>query len=256
MVNVLVCVKRVPEATNEVVLTPDGMAVDGRYVGYTTSPHEECAVELATQIAATGGTSTVLTLGPAESVEQLRAALAVGVDSGVLIEADADSFGPADVARAIAEVVRSRGGDAAAAYDLVLVGNDAGDTGDFQVGVRLGYALDWPVVAGISTIEIGEGTASLVSDTLEGTLVYDVALPAVVTVLEGGVAPRYPSLVGRMKAKRAPVEIVTPSFEPVGSGRISLTVPPPPPNEVRILGEGPGAAAAVVATLHYLGVTR
>ena len=66
MANVLVCVKRVPDPTGEVVLTADGMGVDGRYAGYTTSAHEDCAVELAIRIAeASGGVATVLTLGRA-----------------------------------------------------------------------------------------------------------------------------------------------------------------------------------------------
>lgn len=256
MTNVLVCIKRVAEASSEVVLTADAMAVDGRNVGYTTSPNEESAVELATQIAdATGGTSTVLTLGSDESIEQLRSALAVGVADGILIDADSDAFGPSDVARAIADVVQAR--DAAGtSYDLVLLGNDAADTGDFQVGVRLSYLLDRPVAAGIATIEVADGRAICGGDTADGQGVYDVPLPAVVTVLEGGVSPRYPSLVGRMKAKKAPVETVTPGFAPRGSGRRGLTVPPPPPSEVMMLGEGPGAASAVVDVLRTLGVAR
>ena len=61
MTNVLVCVKRVPDSSGEVLLTADGQAVDGRYVGFTISNHEACAVELAVQIAgATGGEATVL----------------------------------------------------------------------------------------------------------------------------------------------------------------------------------------------------
>ena len=79
MVNVLVCVKRVPDTGGEIALTEDGMGVDDRALGHTVSPHEECAVELAVQVAnATGGTATVLTLGSADAVEQLRNALAVG----------------------------------------------------------------------------------------------------------------------------------------------------------------------------------
>ncbi len=254
MTNVLVCVKRVPDATGEVVLTPDGSRVDGRYGGYTTSAHEECAVEIASQLA-DGGTVTVLTLGGEDSVEQLRAALAVGATDGVRIDADADAFGPADVAAAIAEVVRARAA-AGTDYDLVLLGNDAADTGDFQVGIRLAYALDRPVVAGAQTVAIADGVATMEVDTADGTEVYEVALPAVATVLEGGVSPRYPSITGKIKAKKAPVETVTTSVQPRGNGRQSLRVPPPPPSQVEVLGEGPGAAARLVQVLAELGVGR
>ena len=79
MTDVLVCIKRVPDVSGEVLLTDDGLHVDARHVGYTVSPHELCAVELAVQVAAaTGGRSTVLTSASADSVEQLRVGVGVG----------------------------------------------------------------------------------------------------------------------------------------------------------------------------------
>lgn len=255
MANVLVCVKRVPGTSGEVLLTADGQGVDARYVGYMLSPHEECAVELATQVAGdTGGEATVLTLGSQDSIEQLRDALAVGCKAGILIEADASSFGPADVATAIADVVRAHAA-AGTTYDLILLGNDAADSGDFQVGVRLAYELERPVVVGMSTVRVDEGTAIAEGAGPGGaTETFELPLPAVVTVLEGGVEPRYPSIPGRMKAKKAPVETVTPSHIPAGSGRVRLTLPPPVPTNVVTLGEGAQAAPAVVETLLKLGV--
>jgi electron transfer flavoprotein beta subunit len=136
MTNVLVCVKRVPDSSGEVLLSADAQSVDARFVGFTVSPHESCAVELAVKIAEDGGAATVLTLGPDDAVEQLRAALGVGCTAAVLIEADLVGFGPADVAREIAAVVRDHEA-AGTTYDLILLGNDAADTGDFQVGIRL-----------------------------------------------------------------------------------------------------------------------
>ncbi len=254
MANVLVCIKRVPDSSSELVLTDDGQSVDARHVGYTVSPHEECAVELAVQIAAaTGGSATVLTLGPAEALEQLRDAIAVGCSAAVLIEADADRYGASDVADAIADLVQSHEAQGKP-YDLVLLGNDAADTGDFQVGVRLGYALDRPVVTGMSTVELSADTFVARGDGLDGTRVFEVAAPAVVTIMEGGVTPRYPSIPGRMRAKRTAVETVTPIRKPTGSGRVRLKLPPVQPSSVQILGEGPTAAPAVVDLLMELGV--
>lgn len=254
MTDVLVCVKRSPDITGEVVLTPDGTALDGRYSGYAMSAHESCAVEIAVQVAeASGGTATVLTVGDDDAEEQLRSALAVGVEDAVHVTADAQACGPADVAAAIAEVVRAREA-AGTAYDLVLVGNDAADTGDFQVGVRLAYALGRPVVAGAQTIEVAGGVATMHVRAAEGTETYEVALPAVATVLEGGVSPRYPNIKGRMRARKAPVETVAPSAPPRGTGRLGLRVPEAPPSEVTVLGEGPEAAAAVVEVLRKIGV--
>jgi electron transfer flavoprotein beta subunit len=256
MTNILVCVKRVPDATGEVVLTSDGLRVDGRYAGYTTSPHEEAAVALAVQLAEdTSGTVTVLSVGSQDSLEQLRAAIAVGASDGILVEADADLLGPADVADAVAQALRSRE-QAGTGYDLVLLGNDAADTGDFQVGVRLAYLLDRPVVAGIQRIEISDGRATLRGEGPEGTDVYDVPLPAVVTVLEGGITPRYPSVMGRMRAKKAAVETQAWSGSAVGTGRERLLVPEPAPSRVDILGEGAAAAPALARVLRELGAVQ
>jgi electron transfer flavoprotein beta subunit len=257
MSDVLVCIKRVPDLGGEITLTADAMAVDDSSLGHTVSPHEDCAVELAIQVAKdTGGSATVLTLGSSDAVEQLRNALALGCTAAVLVEADADAFGPADVAAAIADVVRAHEA-AGTPYDLVLLGNDASDTGDFQVGVRLSYLLDRPVVTGVSTLSVSGDRAEVRGSSPDGgTEVFDVALPAVLTVSEGGVEPRYPSIPGRMKAKKIAIEEVTPAHEPVGSGRRRLKLPPMQPSQVEVLGEGPAAAGAVVDLLEKLGVVR
>ena len=258
MADVLVCIKRVVDSTGEVVLTEDGQAVDGRYAGFTTSNHEECAVELAVQVAgATGGQASVLTLGDADAVEQLRSALAVGCTAATHVEADPARFGPADVAREIAAVVRDHEA-AGHPHDLVLLGNDAADSGDFQVGIRLAYELGWPVVNGVATVRVEDapdGQSVVASgDGPEGHETYRVPLPAVVTVLEGGVEPRYPTVPGRMKAKKVAIEQRTPTAEPAGPKRVRLLLPPPAPSNVQVLGKGADAAPAVVDLLEQLGV--
>ncbi|WP_299520205.1 electron transfer flavoprotein subunit beta/FixA family protein [uncultured Serinicoccus sp.] len=256
MTDVLVCVKRVPDTSGEVVLSADGSGVDGRYAGYTMSSHEECAVEIAVSVAGdTGGSVTVLTLGDDDSVEQLRAALAVGADEAVRIDAPADDYGPADVAAAIAEVVRARESEGRP-FDLVLVGNDAADTGDHQVGIRLAHLLDRPVVAGAQEVAVIGDRLDVRSSVSGPTEVFDVPLPAVLTVWEGGVEPRYPNISGRMKAKKARVEVLEPSGVPQGSGRLGLRVLPPPASNVEVLGEGKAAAPRLVDVLRELGVVR
>jgi electron transfer flavoprotein beta subunit len=249
MADVLVCVKRVPNTAGQVLLTDDQMSVDARHVGYGVSPHELCALELGIGVAKdTGGSVTVVSLGSSDAVEQLRDAIAVGANQAVLVEADPAGFGPADVAGALAEVARD--------FDLVLLGNDAADTGDFQVGVRLAYLLDRPVVTGISTLSAADGGLTATGEGPEGTEVYQLPLPAVVTVMEGGVEPRYPSVVGRMKAKKAVIDTREPAVTPTGSGRVRLLLPPEQPSEVVVLGEGPDAAKALVDLFETLGVLK
>jgi electron transfer flavoprotein beta subunit len=253
-VSVLVAVKRVPDITEEVVLTEDGQSVDGTRSGFTMSAHEECAVELATQVAgATGGQATALTIGDAEAVEQLRNALAVGCTAATHVVGEPFAFGPADVAREIAAVVRAHA-EEGRSHDLVLLGNDAADSGDFQVGIRLAYELGRPVVNGASTVEVDGDEVVAVGEGPGGQETYRVPLPAVVTIREGGVEPRYPSVPGRLKAKKVPIEERQPVSEPQGGGRVRMTLPPPTPSAVQILGEGPEAAPAVVDVLEKLGV--
>lgn len=248
MVAPLVAVKRVVDSSSEVVLTDDAQAVDGRFAGFTMSAHEECAVELAVRL----GEPRVVTLGDADAVEQLRAALAVGCTAATHIVADPQTFGPADVARELAGVVREHG------HDLVLLGNDAADSGDFQVGIRLAYELGWPVVNGAQTVAVEDApdgpTATVHVSGPDGHETYRLPLPAVVTVLEGGIEPRYPTVPGRMKAKKVPIEEREPSAPPAGTGRVRLLLPPPTPSDVQVLGKGAEAAPAVVDLFERLGV--
>lgn len=260
MTNVLVCIKRVPDSSSDVVLTDDAQSVDGRYAGFTVSPHENCAVELAVQIAAaTGGEATVVTLGSEEAVEQLRGVLALGCTAATHVVADAPAYGPADVARELAAVVRDHEASGRS-HDLILLGNDAADSGDFQVGIRLAYELARPVVTGIATVEVTEGidgaTAVARGEGPTGQDTYRLPLPAVVTVLEGGVEPRYPTVSGRMKAKKIEIEQRHPAGTPAGAKRVRLFLPPAVPSQVHVLGEGADAAPAVVGLLAELGVTR
>lgn len=253
---VLVCIKRVPDVAGEVMLAADEQSVDARHVGYTVSNHENSAVELAIRVAdATGGSVTLLTVGSSDAVEQLRSLLALGCHAATLVEADPVTLGPADVAREIATVVEDHAASGVG-YDLVLLGNDAMDSGDFQVGIRLAYALGWPVVNGVSVVETADGRAITRGDGPEGEETFSVPLPAVVTVLEGGVEPRYPSLKGRMAAKKIEIETRSAATEHLGSARVKLLVPPAQPSNVQVLGEGEAAAVAVVDLLESLKVLR
>lgn len=261
--NVLVCIKRVPGSSGQILLGEDGMSVDARHVGHTVSPHEECAVEAAVSLVEEhGGAACVFTLGPEAALEQLRDTLAVGMTSAVHVRTEetgpqgADAYGPADVADAIRTVVQARaGGDDA--VDLVLLGNDAADTGDFQVGIRLAYALGWPVVTGIRSVSLADGVLRATGDGPAGTEEFEVPLPAVVTVKEGDISPRYPSIPGRLRAKKAPVEVVEAAPPAHGTARRRLVLPPEQPSTVQILGtdkDTKAAAAAVVDLLEQIGV--
>src|SRR5580765_274324 len=177
---VLACVKRVPATGGRIVLTPDGSEIDVRYLGFTISPHEECAVEEAVRIVeAHGGSSTVLTLGPAEAEAQLRDAMAIG------LETDGRDWDPVATAGALVETIRAQEA-ANGAFDLILFGNESADSGGFQVGIRVAAALDRPVVTGVKALQPGDARVVARRESVSGGWEsYDVALPAVVSVKEG-----------------------------------------------------------------------
>jgi electron transfer flavoprotein beta subunit len=246
---VLVCVKRVPETGARITLTADEQEIDTSYLGFTISPHEECAVEEALRIgAAHEAGTTVLTLGPAAAAEQLRNALAMGIRNGILLETDGAEFDPQATAEAIVDAVRGRG------FDLLLFGNESADTGGYQVAVRVAAALGLPCITGAKGIEIADGVVTARREAGGGWEVFEVPLPAVVTVKEGINLPRYPSLPGQIRAKKQELERISPERREPGLEKVRLVVPQEAKSAVEVLGEGAGAATRVVEVLKELGV--
>lgn len=248
---ILVCVKRVPAPGAKIVLTDDEQAVDASLLSFTISPHEECAVEEAVRIAEQhDGTVTVLTLGPAEAEEQLRASLAVGAHEAVLIPTDGSDWDPISTAAAISSAVDELQSEGE--FDLILFGNESADSGGYQVGIRVAHALGRPVVSGIKGIELEDDKLALRRETPSGSELYRVPMPAVVAVKEGINLPRYPTLKGRLNAKK--VEISRLERERVGAGQqmVRLVTPQVEVSETQILGTGPDAASAVADLLDEL----
>ena len=252
---ILVCVKRVPATGGRITLTSDGQAIDTHYLGFTVSPHEECAVEEAVRIVeAQGGSSVVLTLGPAAAEEQLREAMAVGIDRAILLETDGREFDPVATAAAITDAIRAQEA-AHGPFDLILFGNEAADTGDFQVGIRVAVALDRPVVNGVKSLTVADGRATARREAPTGGWEsYEVPLPAVVSVKQGINLPRYPSIPGRLRAKRKEIERIEPAWTETGPTKLGLRLPQEQGTPVEILGRGPEAAPAVVDLLTRIGV--
>lgn len=249
--NILVCIKRVPMTGGKIILTPDAQAIDTRMLGFTISPHEECAVEEAVRlIEAHGGTTTVLTLGPAEASEQLRDAMSIGIDRAIHLETDGREWDPIATTDAIVQTIRAD----KTPFDLILFGNEAADTGDYQVGIRVAHALGLPVVTGIKSITVSGSTVTAKREIPGGWEIYELPLPAVLTVKEGLNLPRYPSLPGRLKAKKKPIESLQPAWHDGGLEKIKLKLPTEEEHTTEILGQGPAAAPRVVDVLQKLGL--
>jgi len=248
---VLTAIKRVPETGAKIVLTDDKQHIDTSSLGFTFSPHEECAVEEGVQLVEeNGGTVTALTLGEEDATEQLRSAIAMGADDGMLLPTDGEEWGPKATAKAIASAIEEQKPD----FDLFLFGNESADAANHQVGVRVAEQLGVPCITGIKDLEVDGDTAVAKREIPRGEEVYELDLPAVVTVKEGLNEPRYPSMRAKMQARKASVEHVEPEAVDDELELVELEVPETDDSPAEILGESPEAAGDVVDVLEDLEV--
>jgi electron transfer flavoprotein beta subunit len=254
--HIAVCAKRIPLSGGRWVLTPDSTEIDtsGPSMGFTLSPHEECAAEAAVQLVEQyGGSSTVLTVGVPDSETELRSLLAVGIDRGVLVETDGQEWDPQATAAVLTEQIQ-KGTPEGDAYELVICGTEAGDTADYQVPVRIAHALGWPVVTNVKGLSITDGVARCERAVGSAREVYEVPLPAVISVKDGVNIPRYPSVPGRIKARKKPVDVVAGDRPEPKLEKTRLDLVEEETRSAEVLGTGPDAVPALVEIFKKIGV--
>ena len=179
--------------------------------------------------------------------------MAIGADRAIHVVTDGQEWDPQATASAILDAIRD---DEAAngPFDLVVFGNESADAGNFQVGIRVAHALGRPVATGLKALTVDGGTARCEQEAAGGRDVYVLPLPAVVTVKEGLNLPRYPSVPGRLRAQRKPVETRTPERPAPRLEMARLVVPEGEGKQAEVLGEGAAAAPRVVEVLREIGV--
>jgi electron transfer flavoprotein beta subunit len=244
----------VPFTGGKMVLNAEGTALETKHLGFTISPHEECGVEEAVRlIEAGGGESVVLTLGPPDAVEQLRDAMALGIDRAIHLQTDGGEWDGQATAAALVEAIRADE-TASGPFDLIFFGNESADAGGFQVGIRVARALSRPCVTGLKGVKVEGSSVRCEQDADGGRDVYAVPLPAVLTVKEGLNLPRYPSVPGRMRAARKPVATATPVRPEPRLEMTRLSVPGGQGRKTEMLGSGAAAGPRVVEMLRSVGV--
>jgi electron transfer flavoprotein beta subunit len=201
-VKIVVCVKQVVDTEAEKHLVGEEWRLDRESVDNILNPYDEYSVEAAIQLKeALDAEVTILCMGPEAAEEAVRKSLAMGADQAVLVSDAALAGSDAEgTAYALAQVLRSLD------FDLVLFGTMSTDSQTGLVPAAVGDALDLPVLAGVSHLEVGDGVARVHRQTDEGYIAYECALPAVVAVAKGINEPRYPSIKGIMAAKKKPLE--------------------------------------------------
>jgi len=254
--NIIVCLKQAPETETPVRVRADGRGIEESGVNFVVNYYDEHAVEEALRIKeAVGGTVTLITVGPPRAAEALRAGLAMGADVAVHIQdpvlEHADHLA---VARVLAAAISPM------PADLILCGKLATDDNAAIVGPALAEFLGLPQATAVTKLEVAEGRVVVHREGEGAVEVLQVPLPAVVTVEHGINEPRYPSLPGKMKAKRAPITTrtladlgVDPGTVGAGAARVRLLgLTPPPPHEAgRILEGKPGDVVKELVGLLY-----
>ncbi|SFP85656.1 electron transfer flavoprotein beta subunit [Geopseudomonas sagittaria] len=202
---VLVAVKRVVDYNVKVRVKADNSGVDLANVKMAMNPFCEIAVEEAVRLKEKGIASeiVVVSIGPATAQEQLRTALALGADRAVLVESN-DELGSLAVAKLLKAVVDKE------QPQLVILGKQAIDTDNNQTGQMLGALTGFAQGTFASKVEVADGNATVTREIDGGLQTVALNLPAIVTTDLRLNEPRYASLPNIMKAKKKPLETVTP----------------------------------------------
>ena len=252
--NICVCIKRVPLLGSAILLTEDAMSIDTARLGFTVSPHEECAVEAAVRLVEEhGGTITLLCLGPVEAVEQLREQLAIGPDRAILLQIQ-DEVDPQATAALIAQAIEQDVATTGEPYDLVLMGSESADTTGYQTGIRIAHRLGLPIITNAKSLSVADGQVTCERAVGASREVYRVALPAVVTTKDGLNVPRYPSVPGRIKARKKPIDVHEVTAPAARLEKVRLSVPVLQAKGAQDLGTGAPAATRLVEVLREIGV--
>jgi electron transfer flavoprotein beta subunit len=243
-VKIAVCIKRVPVMEVRFQIAAGGTAVDEAGLKYDVNDFDLWAVEAALQLKEKAGQGEVAIycLGPDAAQEQIRKALSMGADRGVLLKADrvpADGFA---IAQALAAELQ--GG----AFDLIFFGKMSVDSSNQVVGPMTAELLGLPCVTAVTKLDVQNGRGTAQRDLEGAQEIVEFPLPAVVTADQGLAKERLPSLKGIMAAKKKPLEVKPAQL---GAEQIKVTRMELPPERAagRIIGEGSAAVPELVRLL-------
>jgi len=218
--NIIVCIKQVPETSTEVRINPETNTLIREGVKSIINPFDMYAIEEAVRLKEKfGGKTTVITMGPPQAESALKEAIAMGIDEGILIcdraFAGSDTWA---TSYTLSTTIKKIGG-----FDLIICGKQASDGDTAQVGPGISAHLDIPQVAYVKKIEeLKDKFARVERMTEEGYEIVETPLPALFTVVKEINEPRLPSLKGMMRAKQAKITLWTQKELNLDSQKIGL----------------------------------
>ncbi|HIG43648.1 MAG: electron transfer flavoprotein subunit beta/FixA family protein [bacterium] len=231
---VLVTAKRVVDYNVNIRVLSDNTGVDLNNVKMSVNPFDEIAIEEGVRLREAGKVEEVIvvSVGTSACGEQIRTALALGADRGILVETD-EEMQPLAIAKLLKAVIDKE------QPDLIITGKQAIDGDNSQTGQMLAALAGLPQATFASVLDLGDDSATVTREVDGGLETITVKLPAVVTTDLRLNEPRYASLPNIMKAKKKPVDIYTPEDLGVDvSPRVkTLKVTPPPERQAGIIVE-------------------
>lgn len=215
---ILVCIKQVPD-TAEVKINPETNTVIRAGVPNIVNPFDKNGLEEALKLKeAHGGRVVVLTMGPEQAKEALRECLAMGADEAYLVSDR--MFGGADTlatSYTLAKAIKKLGH-----FDIIFCGKQAIDGDTAQVGPQIAEALDIPQITYTAAVEIEGATVRVKREHEEGYEIVESSMPVLLTAVKALNEPRFPSIKGKMKAKKVEIPVWTSADLDVEEGRIGL----------------------------------
>jgi electron transfer flavoprotein beta subunit len=247
--NIVVCVKQVPDTAVERTLTPEG-TLDRASLDGLINELDEYAIEEGLKLAeAHGGEVTILSMGPAKAADSIRKALSMGAGKAVHVLDDGLAGSDAlATSAALAAALQSVG------FDLAVFGSESTDARTGMVPAMVAERLGVPQLTLASQVDVAGPSVTVRRVTDDGYAVVSASLPAVVSVVEKINEPRYPTFKGIMAAKKKPVQVLTLADLGVAAGSVGLAhaaswvndfaARPPRAAGVVVKDEGDGGAKA------------
>ncbi|MBM3265006.1 MAG: electron transfer flavoprotein subunit beta/FixA family protein [candidate division Zixibacteria bacterium] len=240
--NTIVCIKRVPDTETRIQISTDGKNIERRDVSFVLNPYDEYAIEEALRLKEQfGGETTVICLGPADAVQVLRNAVALGADHAILLKTEQEPDAT-QTATALADAIAGR------KFDVVFLGKQAVDGDNAQIGPMVAERLELPCICQVIRLEAQSDRLTVNRQIEGGEEIVETTLPVVLTAQKGLNQPRLASLKDIMRARRTPIEEREAVLVSACVETVALAMPPQR-QAGRFIGKGVEDVAELVRRL-------
>jgi len=242
-VNIVTCIKEVPDTEAYIKVGADQKSISDANVTYIMNPYDEYAVEEALKIKETlQGEVIAMTVGGERANEALRYAVAMGVNQVIRVKSETSIADGLVLAKAFAGVIKEM------EYDLILLGKETIDDGSTQIGPMLGELLDLPCITLVTKLDVADGKVVAEREVGGAVETIEASLPCIITAQKGLNEPRYPSLRGKMMAKKAVIDERDAQIGDVQMEIVGMSSPQAR-GEAKVVGEGVEAVPELVRLL-------